>query len=157
MNREHKYKTLVTWTGNRGIGTRTYAGYDRSYTIGGEFKPTIEGSSDPSFRGDKTKYNPEEFFLASLSTCHMLCYLHLCADAGIVVTDYRDQAKAVMVENADGSGRFVEVVLQPCVTITDAKKTKKANDLHHEANKMCFIANSCNFQVKHNPTCKIAS
>ena len=152
MAKEHFYKTNIIWTGNRGEGTSHYKGYDRSHNISVANKPVIESSSDPAFMGDASKYNPEELLLAALSSCHMLWFLHLCSDHGIIVVDYRDEATGVMVETSSG-GHFTEVVLHPMVTITDNKKIEKANELHLEANKRCFIANSCNFPVKHEPTC----
>lgn len=151
--KQHIYKTLLRWTGNIGEGTRTYSAYERSHTIVAGEKPELLCSSDPAFRGDNSKYNPEELFLASLSSCHMLWYLHLCATAGIVVTYYSDDATATMIENNDGSGRFTEVVLHPKVTITDASQIGTARELHHKANQMCFIANSCNFPVRHEAEC----
>jgi len=154
MHKEHHYKTNIEWTGNRGEGTMHYSGYDRSHHIFVENKPMIEASSDPAFRGDHTKHNPEELLLASLSSCHMLWYLHLCADNGIVVVSYTDEAVGVMTETSTG-GHFTEVVLHPTVTITDERKVPMANELHEAANKYCFIANSCNFPVRHKPQCSV--
>ena len=147
--KHHHYKTTIEWTGNKGSGTSNYRDYERSHTISVENKPTIEGSSDPAFRGDKTKYNPEEMLLSSLSSCHMLWYLHFCSEAGIIVTDYIDIATGIMEEGSNGSGRFTEVVLRPVVTITDETQIEKAKELHTKANEFCFIANSVNFPVKH--------
>lgn len=155
MNNLHTYHLTVKWTGNTGTGTSSYRSYERSHTVSVENKVDILCSSDPAFRGDKTKHNPEDMFVASLSTCHMLWFLHLCTDHGIVVTDYVDHATGTMLETADGSGRFTEVVLRPTVTVSEASMMDKANELHHKANQMCFIANSCNFPVKHLPTCKL--
>jgi organic hydroperoxide reductase OsmC/OhrA len=149
--KEHHYSTSLTWTGNRGEGTTHYRAYDRDHTLQAGDKPVIPGSSDPSFRGNPARYNPEELLLSSLSACHMLWYLHLCSVNNIVVTDYRDQARGTMIERPDGSGYFKEVILCPIVTITDSSPTDKAIELHHEANKMCFVANSCNFPVRHEP------
>lgn len=156
MNKEHNYHTALIWTGNNGKGTINYRAYERSYTISIAGKPDISGSSDPVFRGDKEKYNPEELLVASLSSCHMLSYLHLCADAGITVVDYRDEATGIMKETGDGGGRFTEVILQPVVTITDGSLADRANELHGEANKNCFIASSCNFPVRHKPACIVS-
>lgn len=156
MNKEHQYTLTVKWTGNTGKGTSDYRAYERSHKIITKNKPDITASSDPAFRGDKSKHNPEELFLASLSSCHMLWYLHLCADAGIVVVDYEDNAEGTMLEGEDGGGQFIEVILHPKVTVSDSAMIEEANELHHEANKMCFIANSCNFPVLHEPTCKAA-
>ena len=155
MAKEHHYKAHIMWTGNRGEGTKDYQSYDRNYTISIENKPDIAGSADTPFRGDGTKYNPEDFLLSSLSTCHMLWFLHFCADNKIVVTDYIDNPIGTMIENTGGGGHFTEVTLQPVVTISDASQIELANSLHSMANKKCFIANSCNFPVKHKPTCQI--
>ena len=155
MERKHQYTLTVKWTGNNGTGTSTYRGYERSHTIISENKTDILCSSDPVFRGDKTKYNPEELLVAALSSCHMLSYLHLCADSGIVVVDYIDNPTGIMIESEDGSGNFSDVILYPVVTITDSSMTDKANELHKRANELCFIANSCNFNVHNKPTCQV--
>ncbi len=154
MKAEHKYSLTIKWTGNKGQGTEDYCSYDRSHTVLIEGKENILCSSDPAFRGDSTKQNPEELFLASISSCHMLWYLHLCAINGIVVVDYLDNAKGIMQETENGSGHFTEVTLYPIVTVTENTMIDKANELHKKANEFCFIANSCNFIIKHNPTCK---
>ncbi len=155
MNRQHHYSLTVKWTGNRGAGTSAYTAYDRSHSVLSENKQEIFCSSDANFRGDKTKYNPEELFIASLSTCHMLWYLHLCSEAGVVVTDYFDVAKGTMIQTNDGGGHFTEVTLYPDVIISNESMMDKAIELHHKANELCFIANSCNFPVHHKPTIKI--
>ncbi len=139
MTKKHTYKTQLSWTGNTGEGTKSYMKYERLYEIRGKGKPTLEGSSDPSFRGDPTKYNPEEMLLMSLSSCHMLWYLHLCSVNKIVVEDYNDSAEGLMNENPDGSGAFKEVTLKPEVTISSGDLSR-AEDLHHDANQRCFIA-----------------
>ena len=138
-----------------GKGTSQYKAYSRNHEISSEDKPTIYASSDPSFRGEATRYNPEELFVASLSSCHMLWYLHLCSEAGVIVIDYIDNATGTMTETEDGSGHFTEVTLHPVVIVTDASMINKANELHYEAHKFCFVANSCNFPVHHNPSCQV--
>ena len=144
----HRYTATVEWTGNTGDGTRTYKSYERRHVISVTGKPPIPGSSDPTFRGDPTRYNPEDLLVASLSTCHMLWFLHLAATAKIVVTAYVDHASGTMVEDASGGGRFEEVVLAPEVTIAGIFDTAKIDALHHEAHEKCFIANSVNFPVR---------
>lgn len=153
MKRQHNYKTTLQWSGNKGTGTVNYKAFERSYIISIENKPDILGSADPAFLGDKTKYNPEEFLVASLSSCHMLWYLHLCSEAGVVVTDYLDNATGLMVETSNGGGRFTKVILYPVVMVEENSMIQKANELHKKANELCFIANSVNFEVEHNPTC----
>ena len=157
MTAEHHYKSLLTWTGNKGSGTQNYKDYDRDYIITIEGKPTLSGSSDPAFRGDASRHNPEDMLLASISSCHMLWYLHLCSVNKIVVTEYKDPAVATMVMNPDGSGQFSSAMLQPQVTITTKSDSQKAKELHHEANKMCFVARSMNFPIDHTPTIKVST
>ena len=148
MSKSHRYATTLTWTGNTGEGTASYRSYERAYEIAAEGKPALLGSSDPSFLGDPARWNPEELLLASISSCHQLWYLHLCAVNGVVVTAYRDEAVAVMIEDETGGGRFESAVLRPHVTIS-AGDPAAALALHHEANAKCFVANSLNFPVGH--------
>lgn len=148
MSKQHHYSVSTAWTGNDGKGTQSYASYRRDHEINAPGKPAIPGSSDPAFRGDRARYNPEELLVASLSSCHMLWYLHLCAVNGIVVLDYRDQASGSMQEETDGGGAFVRVVLQPRVTIAKGGDRDKALGLHEKAHHMCFIARSVSFPVE---------
>ena len=153
MERTHSYSLNIKWTGNTGTGTSAYRAYERSHVLSAAGKPEISCSSDPVFRGDKTKYNPEEFLVAALSSCHMLFYLHLCADAGIVVVDYKDTPIGIMTETEEGGGYFTSVTLHPVVTVADGSMIEKANALHERANALCFIAGSCNFKIHHSPEC----
>lgn len=153
----HNYTISLEWTGNTGKGTATYKAYERSHRFQVSGKPVIEGSSDPSFRGDATKYNPEEMFVASISSCHMLWYLHFCSENGIIVTAYTDNAVGTMTEHPDGSGKFTEVILRPVVSITNLDQIDIANHLHAKAHEYCFIANSCNFPIRHESKIKVGS
>jgi len=155
--KKHNYNVKVEWTGNEGAGTLNYTSYNRNHTILSNGKyDKIHGSSDPSFLGDQTKYNPEDLFLSSLSACHMLWYLHLCSVHKIIITAYIDHATGVMEEITNGSGKFIEVILNPKIKVTNSAMLLKANQLHKEANKMCFVANSCNFKIRHNPIITVA-
>ena len=149
--KEHSYAVTVTWTGNTGSGTSSYRGYQRSHAVAVRGKPTLLASSDPEFHGDPARYNPEEMLVASLSSCHMLWYLHLCCVEGIVVEAYEDIAEGVMVEDADGGGRFSQVVLQPEIKLRAGADLARATALHHDAQSKCFIANSVNFPIRHEP------
>jgi organic hydroperoxide reductase OsmC/OhrA len=149
--KQHAYEVRMEWTGNDGQGTKTYKGYRRDHIIVSEGKPEIPGSSDPNFRGDRFRYNPEELLVASLSACHMLWYLHLCAVSRISVVEYRDAASGIMRENDDGSGEFEQVTLKPAVKISAGDDRTKAFALHHEAHRLCFIARSVNFAVQLEP------
>lgn len=145
--RTHTYSPTVTWTGNSGRGTADYKAYSRDHVISVAGRPDIAGSSDTAFRGSADRHNPEDMLVASLSACHMLWYLHLAAEAGIVVTAYRDTAEGVMVEDRERGGWFERVALRPEVTIAAPGEASLAERLHEAAHKKCFIANSVNFPV----------
>jgi organic hydroperoxide reductase OsmC/OhrA len=149
--KEHHYVAHVAWTGNTGEGTASYKAYERAHVISAPGKADIAGSSDKNFRGDASRWNPEDLLVASASTCHMLWYLHLCAVNGVVVLDYRDQAEGVMLEEANGSGAFSRIVLKPLVKLSAASSEARAHELHHEAHAMCFIANSIKCEIAVEP------
>jgi organic hydroperoxide reductase OsmC/OhrA len=153
--REHHYAATVRWTGNTGTGTSGYRAYARDHEIASEGKPVIPASSDPHFRGDRARWNPEELLVASLSACHQLWYLHLCADAGVVVTAYEDHPEGTMLEEADGGGRFTRVLLRPRVTITAASDAQRARSLHERAHALCFVARSVQFPVECEPAIEV--
>lgn len=151
MEKQHYYRATIEWTGNRGTGTDSCRSYERSHSINIDGKPVISGSSDAAFRGEKTKHSPEDLLVSALSSCHMLWYLHLCAEAGVIVEEYIDNATGVMEEDHGGGGKFVEVTLNPEVTVREALMIEKAVELHKKAGQLCFIANSVNFPVRSNP------
>lgn len=155
--REHRYRTRVTWTGNRGTGTSGYRDFDRAHEASADGKPTIPGSSDPAFRGDAQRWNPEELLVVSLSQCHMLWYLHLCATNGVIVVDYVDEASGTMAEDSDGGGHFTEVVLRPKVTVSSTSDPGQARALHKRAHELCFIARSVNLPVRHEDEVLVAT
>jgi organic hydroperoxide reductase OsmC/OhrA len=155
-DKQHTYAIRTEWTGNLGQGTANYRAYARDHVISAAGKPDLAGSSDPAFRGDASRYNPEDLLVASLSACHMLWYLHLCAEAKITVLAYRDDATGTMVETPDGGGRFAAAVLRPAATLATGADAARAHDLHEEAHRLCFIANSVNFPVRIEPTVLVA-
>jgi organic hydroperoxide reductase OsmC/OhrA len=150
--REHSYTTGLTWSG----ATSRRNDHSRNHEIGVEGKPVIPGSSDPAFRGDPARYNPEDLFVASLSACHMLWYLSLCGKAGIEVREYADQAEGTMVEDADGGGHFTGVVLHPAITLAPGSDEAAADAIHHEAHAKCFIAQSVSCPVTVEATYRFA-
>jgi len=149
--KDHHYRTHLVWDGNLGDGTTTYAGYGRQHRILIDGKPELQATADAAFRGDAAKHNPEDLFLAAISSCHMLSYLALCARAKINVVAYEDEAQGTMQEDGKGGGRFVEVLLHPIVTIANADDAERAKELHERAHELCFIANSCNVPIHHQP------
>jgi len=156
MNHPHRYRVDVEWTGNRGTGTDGYRNYSRNHVIRIPGKPDLAGSSDPTFRGDATRHNPEDMLVAALSACHMLSYLHMATVAGVVVVAYDDSAEGTMATEGDG-GHFTEVVLRPVVTIRADSNPGKALAAHEAAHHACFIANSVNFPVRCEPRIVISS
>lgn len=154
MSAKHRYKATIRWTGNRGKGTAGYRAYGREHRICIDGKPDIAGSADPVFRGDAFCHNPEDMLLASVSACHMLWYLHLCAEAGVIVTAYKDAASGVMAKGGEGRMRFAGITLRPQVTLValaTGADLAKAEALHHDAHDACFIANSVNFPIECEP------
>lgn len=152
MNGEHHYRVRARWSGDRGTGTSGYRDYARDVTLAVDGKPDLLASSDKPFRGDPSRWNPEDMLVAALSECHLLSYLHACVVAGVVVTAYEDEATGTMELDADGAGRFTEVVLHPRVVVRDESMVAAAEAAHAQAHAWCFIANSVSFPVRHEPT-----
>lgn len=150
MNREHHYTVDVAWLGNRGSGTSGYRDYGRTSAITAAGKHPIEASADRTFHGEADRWNPEELLLAALSECHMLSFLHVAVKHGVVVTAYADSAVGTMQQQGDG-GRFTSVTLRPVVTVAEPVDDAQFAAMHHEASSVCFIANSVNFPVGHEP------
>lgn len=152
----HSYATELTWTGNTGAGTESYRSYRRTCEVRAPGKPVLAGSSDPHFRGDADRWNPEELLVAALSQCHLLSFLHAAAAAGVVVVDYADGASGTLAVEGTG-GRMTSVVLRPVVTVASADMAARCGELHDRAHADCFIASSVNFPVTHEPTVRVAS
>jgi organic hydroperoxide reductase OsmC/OhrA len=152
----HRYEIHLDWTGNRGSGTSGYRDYDRRHEVSADGKPTIAGSSDPAFRGESDRWTPEDLLVASLSQCHLLWFLHLAADSGVVVSEYTDDAHGILKMNPDGSGQFTEVVLRPQVVVASPDMVEPAQQLHDRVHELCFIARSVNFPVRPEPVTQVA-
>ncbi len=148
----HHYTTTIEWLGNRGTGTSGYRDYGREVLLTAVGKHPIEGSSDRTFHGNADRWNPEDMLVAALSQCHLLSYLHVAVLRGVVVTAYTDSAEGTMEQTPDGGGRFVSVTLHPVVTVASADMVEAARTAHREASQKCFIANSVNFPVLHEPS-----
>lgn len=159
MAQEHHYEVTIRWTGNLGTGTSAYRAYERAYEVSSGIpgKPPIPGTSEPAYRGDPTRWNPEELLVASISACHKLWYLHVCAVNGVIVTAYEDRAEGWMPVDSKGLGTFRRVLLKPVVTIAPGSDVERARALHEDAHHMCNIAGSVNFPIEHEPEIRIAS
>jgi organic hydroperoxide reductase OsmC/OhrA len=152
MTRTHEYTAQIVWTGDRGEGTKRYKGYDRTWRIATSGELPIDCSNDPLLGGDSGKPNPEDLLLSSLAGCHMLWYLHLASDAGIVVRAYEDAPLGVGETGTRGEGRFIRAVLRPRITVERGADLAKADGLHHEVHHYCFIARSVNFPITYEAT-----
>lgn len=150
-SRTHTYELNLIWTGNRGTGTSGYRAYGRGHEVTAPDRPPLLGSADPTFRGEPDRWNPEQLLVAALSQCHLLAYLHVCVVAGVVVTEYGDEPRGVMAETDGGGGHFTEVVLRPRVVVASPDMVERATAAHRDAHRLCFIANSVNFPVRHEP------
>jgi organic hydroperoxide reductase OsmC/OhrA len=152
----HEYQVTLHWTGNRGSGTSDYRAYGRDHEVTGQGKQPILGSSDPAYRGDPARWNPEELLVSAVAQCHMLWYLHLAAEAGVVVTDYVDVPRGILDGTTDGVGQFRDVILEPTVTVTSGDMVARAQALHAAVGEKCAIARSVAFPVRHHPTTLVA-
>lgn len=152
----HHYAVKVVWTGNTGAGTLDYRSYSRNHLLRAGEKPEILGSSDPAFRGDSARWNPEDLLLGALAACHKLWFLHLASQSGIVVVAYEDAAEGEMIQDETGGGRFASAILRPVVTITPVSDVATADALHAEAAKRCFVKNSVAFPVACEPMTVLA-
>ena len=153
MDYKHTFKASLTWRKTDKEINSSKKVYEKSHTISIAGKPQLSISAAKAFKGDPALYNPEDLLLSSLMSCHMMSYLYVCATHNIELVSYADNAVATLETNADGSGKIIEVQLNPQVTLKDKNQQELALSLHQEANKLCFIANSCNFPVKHHATC----
>lgn len=151
MNHLHYYKLTAEWHGNKGTGTSGLKAYDRSHTVTIEGKPQLFLTTDNAAVGDQTKLNPEDLLVTAVSSCHMLSYLYVCALEGVIVTSYTDRATGSMMEYDAGGGQFRDITLNPLVTVAETSMIEKANELHHKAHEICYIANSVNFEVHCHP------
>lgn len=149
MSAVHDYSATITWTGNRGKGTSGYRAYDRTWDLASPGKPVVKCSNDPLLGGDPTLYNPEDMLISALSACHMLWYLHLASDAGIIVERYSDTPLAQGETLKNGASRFISATLKPEITLRAGADVKLADGLHHEVHRYCFIARSVNFPIKY--------
>ncbi|QLC66744.1 OsmC family protein [Flavobacterium sp. LPB0248] len=153
---KHLFKAKLNWTSKQNSEESSKRFYSKTHQIKIEGKPVLDVSAAKAFKGDPELYNPEDLLLSSLVSCHMMSYLYVCSQNGIEVLEYSDNAEATLEVNPEGSGRFVEARLYPKVKISNPDKIELALELHHKANQLCFIANSCNFPVLHEASCEIS-
>ncbi|MEM9287908.1 MAG: OsmC family protein [Pseudomonadota bacterium] len=147
MRQDARYECQIEWTGNRGLGTKSYTSYDRTWDIITPGKPVIHCSNDPALGGDPTKSNPEDLLLCALSACHMLWFLHFASDADLTVHRYLDKPVARGELQANGAGRFISATLRPHISVSEGTDLSVADQMHDQIHGVCFIARSVNFPV----------
>lgn len=155
QDHKHQFECRLVWTGAMKGGTTNYETYSRDCRVDFAGKPSLKASSATVFRGNAGLPNPEDLLVASLSICHFLSYVALCARGGINVVGYEDEAVGKMEPSKRGL-HFTDVLLRPHVTIAPGSDTDKARELHHRAHDECFIANSVNFPVRNEPVITVA-
>ncbi|MFQ3173860.1 MAG: organic hydroperoxide reductase OsmC/OhrA [Flavobacterium sp.] len=155
MGFKHLFKAKLNWFLKEKEAVSGSRSDSKNHTIAIEGKAVLCVSAAKAFKGDPTLYNPEDLLLSSIVSCHMMSYLYVCSQNGIEVVSYVDEAEATLEVSVDGSGRFTEVRLYPKVTIRQTEKIAEALSLHKRANQLCFIANSCNFPIVHDPSCEV--
>lgn len=147
----HDFSPTIRWTGNRGQGTSSYRSYDRKWQIETPGKPVIQCSNDPMLGGDPELHNPEDMLISALSACHMLWYLHLASNGGIIVESYEDCPVGYGETAPNGAGRFVAATLRPRVVVQAGTSLAQAEAIHGRVHQYCFIARSVNFPISYEP------
>jgi organic hydroperoxide reductase OsmC/OhrA len=153
---EHRFECRLVWTGAMKGGTTSYDAYSRECRVDFPGKPSVRATAASVFRGNPALPNPEDLLVASLSICHFLSYVALCARGGVNVIGYEDEAVGMMSRFERGF-HFTDVLLKPRVTIAAGSDPEKARALHHGAHESCFIASSVNFPVRNEPVITVAA
>lgn len=149
----HTYRTTVEWVGSTGVG---YDAYERAHHVTCfPAMSELDLSSDPAFRGDAARLNPEQLLLASAASCQLLSFLAVAARSRIDVVDYRDKASAVMPEG-ERPIRITAITLRPSITVRRPVEVELTEErLRHlvdVAHRECFIANSLTSEMTIVPT-----
>lgn len=136
----------VSWS--RGEHEFTYDTYSRDHEWRFDGGVTVPASANPVYLGSPGPVDPEEAFVAALSSCHMLTFLAIAARRRLVVDAYDDHAVGVMAKNADGRLAITQVTLHPKIVWSGAEPDAEALErMHHRAHRECFIANSVTTEV----------
>ncbi len=136
-----EHRVTLNW--NRGERPFTYESYSRDHTWEFDGGTRVEATAAPAYRGNPDLVDPEEAFVASLSSCHMLTFLALATKKKLVVDRYIDEAVGFMEKNADGKLAVTRVILRPRIEFSGRQPASaELNELHHAAHEQCFIASS---------------
>ena len=152
---KHLFKAKLNWNSISKEVFTTSKKYTKTHQIAIDGKEILNVSAAKAFKGDPGLYNPGDLLLSSVVSCHMMSYLYVCLQNDITVVSYQDDAEGTLEVLENGSGRFVEIRLNPNVIIKEKEKIAQAISLHTKANELCFIANSCNFPILHFASCEV--
>ncbi|HKC94876.1 MAG TPA: OsmC family protein [Nitrospira sp.] len=143
-----QHKVTLEW--KRGSESFTYESYNRDHTLVFEGGSQVTASAAPAYRGNPSHVNPEEGLVAALSSCHMLTFLAVAAKKHFVVDHYSDQAVGFLEKNDKGKLAITRVILRPRIAFggTTVPTPQEIAELHEQAHKGCFIANSVITEVK---------
>ena len=144
------YTATIRWSrmGGEFAEGRYSRGHQWSFDGGAVVPASASPDNVPPGTADETGVDPEEAFVASLSSCHMLFFLDFARRAGLVVEEYVDEADGVLEKRSDGKIAMTRVTLRPRITWSgDAPDEATIADLHHRSHEACFIANSVNTEV----------
>lgn len=152
---KHLFKAKLDWNSIPKETISDSKRYTKTHQIAIDGKEILNVSAAKAFKGDPGLYNPEDLLLSSVVSCHMMSYLYVCSQSDITVVSYQDNAEGTLEVLENGSGRFVEIRLNPNVIIKEKEKIAQSISLHTKANELCFIANSCNFPILHFASCEV--
>lgn len=144
-----EHRVTVSW--ERTTDDFEYDTYSRSHTWEFENGHVVPASSAPDFLGSKDRVDPEEAFVAALSSCHMLTFLAIAAKKRLVVDDYVDSAVGFLEKNDDGKLAMTRVILRPAVKFSEPPAPEVIEKMHHKAHENCFIALSVKTDVTVEP------
>jgi organic hydroperoxide reductase OsmC/OhrA len=142
-----EHKVTIDW--KRETSDFDYKTYNRDHNWMFDAGVTVRASATPSYLGNAACVDPEEAFVASLSSCHMLTFLAICARSGYVLDSYRDDAIGILAKDSGGALAMSKVTLRPAVKFGGAKipTPDETAKLHEQAHHACFIANSVKTEV----------
>jgi organic hydroperoxide reductase OsmC/OhrA len=144
MSHVHTYSTRLEWSGSTGAG---YDGYDRAHLLSAPpAEQELRMASDPAFRGDARRLNPEQLVVAAASSCQLLEFLTLAAKARVDVLEYSDAAEGTMDES-DEPARIQRIVLRPRIRVAEGPSVERVRRLVQLAHEHCYVANSLRSEI----------
>jgi organic hydroperoxide reductase OsmC/OhrA len=151
MAEEHVFETRLEYPADKAQKLPPDPDFSRDNRLIVEGHPEMPGALPAALGGHNRGYSPEDLMILSLSECHCLTYLRLAQKNRLAIRRYEDRATGRLGKNAAGMTQLLEVVLRPRVTVARGTDLAAARTLHERAHHHCFMANSVNFPVLHEP------